>query len=106
MDWKALLIDSGVLEAALGFVALVLAYYLRRGIAKWTEAVEKNDALKVADTLVRAALQKYGAEAKTKMKAYALSGLQNAFPSMDEATADAYIEGAVLKLKQGLSDEA
>jgi len=103
MDWQAIVIDSGLLEAVLGFAALVVAFYAKKALAKWAEAIEKNDALKIADTLVKAALQKYGGDAKKQMKQYAMEQMLKAFPNLGVETADGYIEAAVLKLKQGMA---
>ena len=102
MDWQQIFIDSGLLEAILGFVAIVVGAYLKIALAKWAKATETSEALKVADALVKAALQKYGDKAKTKMKEYAMDGMAKILPKLPPETADAYIEGAVLKLKEQL----
>ena len=102
MDWQQMLIDSGVIEALLTFVAILLGFYLKLALVKWGKAVETSEALKVADALVKAALQKYGDKAKTKMKEYAMDGMAKILPKLPPETADAYIEGAVLKLKEQL----
>jgi len=100
MDWQNVLIDSGLLQAILTALAIVVAVGLKAALGKWAKLQETSTAAQYADTLVRAAWQLFPATQKQKMKLYAIGLLQSAMKGLTAEQAEAYIEAAVARYKQ------
>ena len=106
MDWKHILVDSGLLQALLSLVALVLAYYVQQLLARWKRLVEANANAALADQVVRAAWQLFAndktlADPKKKMKSWAVDELMRLGITAEDA--NRAIEAAVQKFKQELA---
>jgi len=102
MDWQNVLIDSGLLQAILTALAIVVAVGVKAALAKWAKLQETSTAAQYADTLVRAAWQLFPDSQKQKMKVYAVGLLQSQLKGLTAEQAEAFVEAAVVRYKQEL----
>ena len=108
MDWGKVLIDSGLLQAVLYVLAIVLAGYLAKAAGAWSKYLQEHTKAAKALKIVKAGWQmlpkedrdKWTGDLKAKLKSNAVALLMAAIPSLkyDEATIE--IENAVQKFKQ------